>query len=161
MDEVTGGLRFTASLDFRTTQCSGLLLYTASPSQPDHLGLELVDGVVGFSGRCAAVHRLNCLPPSVPPSLLPSSLPSPPHPQMRFIFDNGRRPSVVEYFPPDLASLCDDQWHSVHLVKDRMTGTLSIDGADPVVEVSDTDFVSLQLNSPLFVGGVPGKISAN
>lgn len=67
----------------------------------------------------------------------------------------------MEYFPPDLASLCDDQWHSVHLVKDRMTGTLSIDGADPMVEVSDTDFVSLQLNSPLYVGGVPGKISAS
>lgn len=80
---------------------------------------------------------------------------------MRFIFDNGRKPAVVEYFPPNLASLCDDQWHSVSLVKDRMTGTLLLDGADPIVEVSDTDFVSLQLNSPLFVGGVPGKISTN
>ena len=48
VDELTGGLRVTASFDFRTTQCNGLLLYIASTSQPDHLALELVDGVVGL-----------------------------------------------------------------------------------------------------------------
>lgn len=80
---------------------------------------------------------------------------------MRLIFDNGREPAVVEYLPPNPASLCDDQWHSVSLVKDRITGTLSLDGANPVAKESDNDFVSLQLNSPLFVGGVPGKISTN
>ena len=62
---------------------------------------------------------------------------------------------VVEYFPP--TSLCNDQWHSIRLVKDGVTGALAVDGADPVVkESSVVQFVSLDLNGPLFVGGVPG-----
>ena len=49
VDEVDGGVEFSASLEFRTNSCTGLLLYTASSLHPDHLALELVDGVVGIT----------------------------------------------------------------------------------------------------------------
>ena len=75
---------------------------------------------------------------------------------MRFIFDNGRSPTVVDYLPPSF--LCDGEWHSVSIVKEEITGALSVDEAEPVKRVSDVaNFVSLDLNSPLYVGGVPGK----
>ena len=75
---------------------------------------------------------------------------------MRFVFDNGPSPTVVEYLSPSL--LCDGEWHSVTVVKDQITGALSVDGAEPVKQVSDVvNFVSLDINDPLFVGGVPGS----
>ena len=75
---------------------------------------------------------------------------------MRFVFDNGPSPTVVEYLSPSL--LCDGEWHSVTVVKDQITGALSVDGAEPVKQVSDVvNFVSLDINDPLFVGGVPGN----
>ena len=74
---------------------------------------------------------------------------------MRFFFDNGAAPTVVEYLPP--SSLCDNQWHSVSLVKDRITGALAVDGGEQIIQESSVvNFVSLELNSPLFVGGVSG-----
>ena len=76
--------------------------------------------------------------------------------QVKLIFDNGPSPTIVEYLSP--TDLCDGQWHSMSIVKDQITGSLSVDGAEPVEQVSDVDnFYSLDLNSPLFVGGVPGK----
>ena len=76
---------------------------------------------------------------------------------MRFIFDNGRRPTAVEFLSP--SHLCDGEWHSVSVVKDEITGTLSVDGAEPIREESDVvNFVSLELGGPLFVGGVPGNL---
>ena len=76
--------------------------------------------------------------------------------QVRLIFDNGPSPTLVEYLSPTL--LCDGEWHSVSVVKDEITGAVSVDGAEPVRQESDVvNFVSLDLNSPLFVGGVPGK----
>ena len=75
---------------------------------------------------------------------------------MRFIFDNGLIPTVIEYLHPH--PLCDDQWHSLGLVKDQTTGALSVDEGEPVVQDSEVvSFVSLELDSPLFVGGVPSK----
>ena len=62
----------------------------------------------------------------------------------------------MEYLSPSL--LCDGEWHSVTVVKDLITGALSVDGAEPVKQVSDVvNFVSLDINDPLFVGGVPGN----
>ena len=79
---------------------------------------------------------------------------------MRFIFDNGPATTVVEYFSTN--SLCDGQWHSVSLVKNGITGVLSVDGMDPITADSDVaSFFSLDLGSPLFVGGVPGKPCTN
>ena len=76
--------------------------------------------------------------------------------QVRLIFDNGPSPTLVEYLSPTL--LCDGEWHSVSVVKDEITGAVSVDRAEPVRQESDiVNFVSLDLNSPLFVGGVPGK----
>lgn len=37
---------YGVSLEFRTTECSGLLLYSASLSNPDHSALELYNGTV-------------------------------------------------------------------------------------------------------------------
>ena len=41
-----GGKRFTFSMDFRTLNCSGILLYVATPLYPEHVLLELLDGRV-------------------------------------------------------------------------------------------------------------------
>ena len=149
---------FSASLEFRTASCTGLLLYVASSTHPDHTALEMVDGVVRlphpffvFHVSCDGSLLLvyTCCEDVL--SLSPS--------QMRFIFDNGPGPSFVEYLPPSPACLCDNQWHSVSLVKDGIRGTLSVDGANPVSESSNAvNFVSLDTDSPFFVGGVPGMM---
>lgn len=62
VDEVAGGVEFSASLDFRTANCTGLLLYTASSTLPDHLGLELVDGVVSQTPHSLVMHLYFFLP---------------------------------------------------------------------------------------------------
>ena len=63
----------------------------------------------------------------------------------------------MEYLPP--TPLCDDQWHSVSLVKNEITGAVSVDEAEPVMQDSAVvNFVSLELDSPLFIGGVPSKM---
>lgn len=46
VDELSGGVDISMSIEFRTTQCTGLLLYIASSTHPDHLVLEIVDGLV-------------------------------------------------------------------------------------------------------------------
>lgn len=45
------GKRFTFSLDFRTYNCNGILLYVATPLYPDHVLLELANGRVMISNH--------------------------------------------------------------------------------------------------------------
>ena len=40
------GKRFKFGMDIRTFNCTGILLYVATPLYPDHVLLELTDGMV-------------------------------------------------------------------------------------------------------------------
>lgn len=46
VDNFYAGKRFTFSMDIRTHNCTGILLYVATPLYPDHFLLELIDGRV-------------------------------------------------------------------------------------------------------------------
>ena len=46
VDNFDGGISFSFSLGFRTSSCSGLLLYAHSLLFPDHVALELLNGTV-------------------------------------------------------------------------------------------------------------------
>ena len=46
VDNFYAGKRFTFSMDIRTYNCTGILLYVATPLYPDHFLLELIDGRV-------------------------------------------------------------------------------------------------------------------
>ena len=76
------------------------------------------------------------------------------------MFDNGAEPVAVNYQLPSPQTLCDNQWHTVSLEKNLITGTLSLDG-DMVASVESraVSFVSLDTDSPLFVGGVPSEFT--
>ena len=78
--------------------------------------------------------------------------------QLRFVFDNGAEPVVLDYLPPSPLTLCNNQWHTISVIKDGITGTLSLNG-EVVVSMSSSDlsFVSLDIDSPLYVGGVPSE----
>ena len=73
------------------------------------------------------------------------------------MFDNGPREVVVEYTPPSGFGMCDGQWHSLRVEKNRVTGTISLDGTVVASRTSAfPSFVAVNTNDPLFIGGVPG-----
>ena len=51
-------VKYGVSLEFRTADCSGLLLYSASLSNPDHTALELHNGTVSCAQYCLATLQL-------------------------------------------------------------------------------------------------------
>ena len=62
----------------------------------------------------------------------------------------------MEYTPSD--SLCNGDWHSIVVSKNGITGTLIVDGQPPVTTtISNTGFVAVNTNAPLYAGGVPGS----
>ena len=116
----------------------------ATPLYPDHVLLELSDGMVQYC-YVGVYRRLSIV---VSMSLL----------QIRFVFDNGPGEEVVEYRPPIDTMLCDGQWHSIAVEKDGETGYLSIDGGDRLFVTSAfSNFLAVDTNHPLYVGGVPGE----
>ena len=58
VDNVYVGVQFTFSVEFRTTVCSGLLAYVASPLYSDHIVLELYNGTVRKTqlAVCVSLH---------------------------------------------------------------------------------------------------------
>ena len=78
---------------------------------------------------------------------------------MRFVFDNGPGDVVVEYVPAsDPMELCDGQWHSLVIEKNGGTGYLTVDGGTPISVTSRfSNFLAINTNDPLYVGGVPGE----
>ncbi|XP_031342212.1 basement membrane-specific heparan sulfate proteoglycan core protein isoform X8 [Photinus pyralis] len=47
------------------------------------------------------------------------------------------------------------QWHSIKVSRNRKRGTMYVDGKGPFTGVTDGKFVGLDLNEPLYIGGVP------
>jgi len=77
--------------------------------------------------------------------------------QIRFVFDNGPQEVVVEYTPTSGSGVCDGQWHSLRVEKNRVTGTITLDETVVASQSSTfTNFVAVNTNDPLFIGGVPG-----
>lgn len=126
-------------LEFRTHNCSGLLLYSSSLFLEDHTALEISGGKVCHF-RSLAHFTSSYL-------------------QIRFIFDNGHGPGIVEYIPANLSSLCDGNWHSVVATKSGVVGRLVVDGQPSVsTTLPSTGFMSVDTVSPLYAGGVPSEI---
>lgn len=116
------GVELAVSLDFRSTRCSGLLLYVASSFHPDHFLLELAEGSV------------------------------------RFVFDNGPGEVLVEYTPANASLLCDGSFHTLDARKEGVAGSLRVDGAlvaSGRSPDSEANFVAINTNDPLYLGGVP------
>lgn len=65
----------------------------------------------------------------------------------------------MEYVPAsDPVELCDGQWHSVTIEKDGESGYLTVDGGTRLSVTSRfSNFLAINTNDPLYVGGVPGK----
>jgi len=73
------------------------------------------------------------------------------------VFDNGPQEVVVEYTPTSGSGVCDGQWHSLRVEKNRVTGTITLDETVVASQSSTfTNFVAVNTNDPLFIGGVPG-----
>lgn len=65
---------------------------------------------------------------------------------------------VVEYSPTNSFELCDGNWHTILATKDMLTGTLIVDGGTAATAMlSNSAFVAVNIESPLYAGGVPGK----
>lgn len=74
------------------------------------------------------------------------------------MFDNGPGEEVVEYRPPNDMEICDGQWHSIIIEKDGETGYLTVDrGSRHSVTSVFSNFLAVDTNHPLYIGGVPGE----
>ena len=65
VEDFDGGTSFSFSLRFRTSSCSGLLLYSHSLLFPDHLLVELLNGTVStpshthtYTHTCMCAHTI-------------------------------------------------------------------------------------------------------
>lgn len=73
------------------------------------------------------------------------------------MFDNGPMETVVSYTPPSPTHLCDNEWHTLLVEKNGIRGILHVDEGAPVSVLSaHASFRAVNLNDPLYVGGVPG-----
>ncbi len=74
------------------------------------------------------------------------------------MFDNGPMEAVVEFIPPIPTHLCNNEWHTLYVEKDGSRGVLRVDEEEPVsVLSSHSSFRAVNINDPLYVGGVPGE----
>ena len=74
------------------------------------------------------------------------------------MFDNGAGFAAVVYTPTNLSVLCDSNWHSVRVMKNRHMATLLVDNELPVSNATDnTNLVSVDIRRPLYAGGVPSE----
>lgn len=68
---------------------------------------------------------------------------------VEFRFDVGSGPVIIRSDPVDL-----NQWHTIRVQRDRKDGTLIVNGREYRGQV-DGQFVGLDLEQPMYVGGVP------
>ena len=74
------------------------------------------------------------------------------------MFDNGAGFSAVVHTPGNLSALCDSDWHSVRVLKNRFMATLWVDNGAPASGATEnTNLVSVDIRRPLYAGGVPGE----
>ena len=75
------------------------------------------------------------------------------------MFDNGPGEVLVEYTPANASLLCDGSFHTLDARKEGVAGSLRVDGAlvaSGRSPDSEANFVAINTNDPLYLGGVPG-----
>ena len=67
----------------------------------------------------------------------------------------------MEYTPINPLELCDGEWHKITANKDGVIGTLVVDNNEPeLYEIPNSDFQIVNVDAPLYAGGVPGMYLA-
>lgn len=130
------------ALEFRALEPRGLLLYNGNAKGKDFLALVLLDGHVQLrwvwgddgihveQGEGGATRLI---------------LPVAPR------FDTGSGPAVLSSSVP----VQPGRWHRLELSRHWRRGSLSVDGEAPVTGESPSGTDGLNLDTELFVGGVP------
>lgn len=139
------------ALEFRALEPQGLLLYNGNARGKDFLGLVLLGGRVQFRwvvggggqrwglGAGDRARQWSWLHLAV---LSACSCPR---------FDTGSGPAVLTSSVP----VQPGRWHHLELSRHWRQGTLSVDGETPVLGQSPSGTDGLNLDTDLFVGGVP------
>ena len=83
--------------------------------------------------------------------------------QVRFIFDNGGNKAAVLVYTPDTPyELCNGGWHKIVAVKVATEGSLVVDNNTPITGGTGlSSLVLVDVDTPLYAGGVPGVYSLN
>ena len=53
--------------------------------------------------------------------------------------------------------LCDDDWHTIYVVKNRNTASMAVDGGELRSVATGGELVSVDRTFPLTVGRIPGS----
>ncbi|PIK40930.1 putative laminin-like protein epi-1 [Apostichopus japonicus] len=77
--------------------------------------------------------------------------------QLFLSVQNGGGEFMASYRPPNGEfSLCNGQWHSIEVVKDRFEASITVDGEEGIQGVSNNQAqTETNTNDPLYFGGVP------
>jgi len=82
--------------------------------------------------------------------------------KVTLVFDNGPQ---VETLTHTGTALCDGVWHTLKVYKSEQMGSISIDGGGQQIITSYCEscplFSATNTNSPLYVGGLPGRLTLN
>ncbi len=76
--------------------------------------------------------------------------------QVKLSFSNGlKSPTNLVY---DVAeTFCDDAWHTLSVDKDIKTGTITVDGGDPMSVVGEGQYTAVGATNPLTLGRTSGS----
>uniref|UniRef100_A0A452IZX2 Agrin n=1 Tax=Gopherus agassizii TaxID=38772 RepID=A0A452IZX2_9SAUR len=139
------------AMEFRASELSGLLLYNGQNRGKDFISLALVNSFV----------ELRWVPLAI--SLGPSPIGgysagkgeeqpgSPTAPLLHFRFNTGSGTGVITSKVP----LEPGKWHQLVVNRNRRNGMLSVDGEPHVNGESPSGTDGLNLDTDLFIGGVP------
>ncbi len=82
--------------------------------------------------------------------------------QVVLVFDNGPMSEELRYV--NASRLCNGDWHSLRVVKNGLTASISVDeGIYQTITSSCSvcvNFLATNTNDPLYIGGIPGKLKA-
>ena len=79
--------------------------------------------------------------------------------QLRFTFDNGAGAVALEYLPTNGTYLCIEEWVSVAVVKNGISGEMLVNGESVAMESSElVNLLAVDATHPLYLGGVPCKL---
>lgn len=81
------------------------------------------------------------------------------HVQVVLVFNNGPMREELQYCMD--TQLCDGAWHSLFVSKNGLAGAISVDANNLQTVISSCDicqnFLAVNTDDPLYVGGIPGK----
>ena len=66
---------------------------------------------------------------------------------------------ALEYLPTNSTNLCNEQWVNVVVVKNGISGEMSVNGESVAMESSElVNLLAVDATHPLYLGGVPCKL---